>query len=128
MGSTVAKQTGLEVGETFVGTHGYIELPEGTGHVHSDFVYEVVGILKPSGTPNDRAIFCTLDSVWDVHGLKHGAGYDSQHGGHGDAHAAEVHEHEHAEHARTDTNTMPTVKARSTKGNTNMPAADEPRP
>ncbi|MCX5759525.1 MAG: ABC transporter permease, partial [Candidatus Hydrogenedentes bacterium] len=67
LGSAVARAEGLKVGDTFVGSHGFIELPEGLGDDHSKFPYTVVGILEPSGTPNDRALFCTMDSVWDVH-------------------------------------------------------------
>ncbi len=68
LGSTVARQNELNVGDTFVGTHGFMELPEGMGHVHGDWPYTVVGILKPSGSPNDRVVFCDLQSVWDIHG------------------------------------------------------------
>ncbi len=67
LGSAVARAEGLKVGDTFTGSHGFIELPEGLGDDHSKFPYTVVGILAPSGTPNDRALFCTMDSVWDVH-------------------------------------------------------------
>lgn len=80
LGSVVARLTGLQVRKegvsaaagqdqldyTFVGTHGFIELPGMEVHAHDP--YTVVGILEPSGTPNDRAIFCNLDSVWQVHG------------------------------------------------------------
>lgn len=67
VGSAVARQNGLKVGDTFVGAHGLVEMPEGMAHVHEDFPYTVVGILKPSGSPNDRAIFCDLNSVYEVH-------------------------------------------------------------
>jgi len=83
LGSTVARTEGLTIGDTFVGTHGFIELPEGMGHVHADNPYTVVGILKPSGSPNDRAIFCTLDSVWKVHGgHAHDEGHEPHEGDH----------------------------------------------
>lgn len=61
VGSVVAQQTGLKIGDTFVGTHGFME------GEHAEYPYTVVGILKPGGTPNDRAIFTTLGSVWEVH-------------------------------------------------------------
>ena len=67
VGSAVAEAEGLELGDSFIGSHGFIELPEGLGHDHSDAPYTVVGILAASGTPNDRAIFCSMDSVWNVH-------------------------------------------------------------
>ena len=74
VGSTVARETGLKVDDSFHGVHGSVrvpegvELPDGTGIVHKEFPYHVVGILRASGTPFDRAIFCNLESVWEVHG------------------------------------------------------------
>lgn len=65
VGAAVAQDTGLKVGATFVGTHGFIETPD--AHVHEDKPYTVVGVMERSGTPNDRAIFCDLESVWDIH-------------------------------------------------------------
>ncbi len=61
IGSIVAEETGLGVGDQFVGTHGFME------GEHAEHPYTVTGILKRVGTPNDRAIFCSLDSVWQVH-------------------------------------------------------------
>lgn len=65
LGSQVAKQSGLTIGDTFHSSHGLISLP-GTED-HEQFPYTVVGILAPSGTANDRAVFCSLQSVWHVH-------------------------------------------------------------
>ena len=83
VGSMVAEQTGLKLGDTFVGTHGFV------GHVHADHPYTVVGIMKRGFSPNDRAIFCSLNSTWAVHG-QHGHNHE---GGHvhetGDVHEAE---------------------------------------
>lgn len=67
LGSTVARSSGLQVGDTFIGAHGYMDMPDGMGHVHDKFPYTVVGILKPSGSPMDRAIFADLNSVWEIH-------------------------------------------------------------
>jgi putative ABC transport system permease protein len=92
VGSVVAAQQGLGVGDTFTGTHGFME---GFGHDHADRPYTVVGVLKPSSTPYDRVLFTTIDSVWTVH-------EENDEGDH-DAHAVEAalgpdehaHEHEH---------------------------------
>ena len=65
LGSTVARETGLKVGEVFSGTHGLVSVPG--SEVHTDFPYRVTGILNPTGTSQDRAIFGTLQSVWDIH-------------------------------------------------------------
>lgn len=63
LGSLASTRTGLRLGSTFTVTHG---LEEG-GH-HHDEEWTVVGVLEPTGTPNDRAIFITLESFFDVAG------------------------------------------------------------
>ena len=77
LGYRVALNTGLKVGARFAGTHGTIEFSSDIAEYdHSASAYEVVGILKASGTSNDRAIFVDLQSVWDLHA--HGdEGYES---------------------------------------------------
>jgi putative ABC transport system permease protein len=39
------------------------------GHVHTEFSYQVVGRLMPTGTAWDRAIIVPIEAVWEVHGL-----------------------------------------------------------
>ncbi len=65
LGSHVASATGLDIGDSFFGTHGLVDVPG--GEVHRDFPYQVSGILAPTGTAQDRAIFGTLASVWEIH-------------------------------------------------------------
>lgn len=65
LGSQVASATGLSVGDRFFGTHGLVEVPG--GEVHRDFPYRVSGVLAATGTAQDRAIFATLESVWEIH-------------------------------------------------------------
>ncbi|MDC0157243.1 ABC transporter permease [Verrucomicrobia bacterium] len=65
LGSQVASSSGLGVGDSFFGTHGLVEVPG--AEVHRDFPYRVSGILAPTGTAQDRAIFGTLASVWEIH-------------------------------------------------------------
>ena len=80
IGVNVSEETGLKVGDTFTGMHGFVSSP--TAEIHEDHPYTVVGIIERSGSPNDRAIFCDLQSVWDAH-----------------SHGQEDHDHEHcAEH------------------------------
>lgn len=62
-GAIVAQDTGLRVGDVFYSTHGSGPM----AHEHSDHPYTLVGILERTGTPNDRAIFCDLQSIWDIH-------------------------------------------------------------
>ena len=65
LGHAVANATGLKIGDSFFGTHGLVDVPG--GEVHRDFPYRVCGILAPTGTAQDRAIFGTLASVWEIH-------------------------------------------------------------
>lgn len=67
IGSTVAKVTGLRVGDKFSGMHG---LTEEGGHEHGDFKYTVVGILEQTKTPSDTVIYTDIESLWTVHGLE----------------------------------------------------------
>ena len=63
LGATVARKLGLQMGNTFAGSHG---LGAG-GHTHGDNPYTVVGILAPSGSVLDRLILTDTASVWKVH-------------------------------------------------------------
>jgi len=114
IGARVAEETGLKVNDTFVGTHGYVK--SDFAHVHEADPYTVVGIMEPSQTPNDRAVFCDMKSVWDIHAhepvdllwedteapLEDAAAHDAggEHEDHGDdAHEGHPEEegHDHAE-------------------------------
>ncbi len=68
VGYLPARNRGLKIGDEFTGSHGGL-LP-GEDDPHAGDAYTVVGILEPSGTSNDRAIFVPLDSVWAIHGTK----------------------------------------------------------
>lgn len=63
LGAAAARQLGLVLGNTFVGSHG---LGAG-GHTHGDSAYTVSGILAPSGSVLDRLILTDTASVWEVH-------------------------------------------------------------
>lgn len=69
LGHQVALISGLKVGDAFAGTHGLISMPG--SEVHGEFPYQVSGILKATGTAQDRAIFGTLRSVWIIHDKEH---------------------------------------------------------
>lgn len=77
LGYRVARELGLEIGSTFAGWHGTLDLGSLAEFDHADTEYTVVGILKPSATSNDRAIFVDLQSVWDLH-----AEHDEEEGEH----------------------------------------------
>lgn len=62
MGARVAAQMGIGVGDTMNPTHGD---PEGKGHGQG---FKVVGVLAPTGTPNDRAVFVNLEGFYLLEG------------------------------------------------------------
>jgi len=62
MGAVVAESSDLRVGDTFYSTHGAIG-----GHIHENHPYTVCGILERSHSPNDRAIFCDVESIFAAH-------------------------------------------------------------
>jgi putative ABC transport system permease protein len=58
IGATVARETGLTVGSTFQPAHG--AGPD--AHEHDPFT--VLGVLKPTGTPNDRGLFINVEGFY----------------------------------------------------------------
>lgn len=67
VGSQVARQTGLKVGDTFAGSHGLLSGAGGGGESHGQTPYTVVGVLAASGSVLDRLILTSTESVWTVH-------------------------------------------------------------
>ena len=63
VGSQVARQTGLKVGDSFAGSHGL----GGVGQAHAQRPYVVVGVLAPSGSVLDRLVLTATESIWSVH-------------------------------------------------------------
>jgi putative ABC transport system permease protein len=62
VGSIVAAQAGLKLGDEIEPTHGI----GGEGHKHGGF--KVVGILKPTGTANDRAVYINIEGFYRLEG------------------------------------------------------------
>lgn len=63
LGHAVATASGLELGDSFVGSHGL-----GTGGAsHGSAPYTVVGVLAPSSSVLDRLVLTATASVWQVH-------------------------------------------------------------
>jgi putative ABC transport system permease protein len=85
IGSVVAAQSGLKLGNEINPTHGI----GAEGHKHEGF--KVVGILKPTGTANDRAVFINIEGFYLLEG--HASLHEED-----EKHAAE-HGHEEADHA-----------------------------
>lgn len=60
----------LQVGDGFEPAHGAGEAAEAGAHHGADF--HVVGRMRPTGSPWDRAILVPVEAVWQVHGLADG--------------------------------------------------------
>lgn len=63
LGAQAAQATGLQLGQTFAGSHGL----GGGGHEHGDTPYTVVGVLAPCACVLDRLVLTDTASVWAVH-------------------------------------------------------------
>ena len=64
LGSEAAKLTGLKIGDTFRATHGFPG-PKETPDIHKP-VWKIVGILAPTLTANDKALFIPLVSFYTL--------------------------------------------------------------
>ncbi len=62
LGSQVAEEMNRKVGDTLQTTHGD---PNGEGHGQK---FTIVGVLAPTGTPNDRAAFINLEGFYFMEG------------------------------------------------------------
>ncbi len=73
VGAAAARDSGLRVGSELFLTHGIAQSrqlgqPDAMmPHEHREFVYRVVGVLKPTGSAHDRALFSDLNSAWIIH-------------------------------------------------------------
>jgi putative ABC transport system permease protein len=86
IGSSVATETGLKIGDEFISSHGFVDDAD-LAHAETKFV--VKGILAESGSVLDLLILTNTATIWKVHE------------GHGDEASGE--DHDHAAHAHADT-------------------------
>jgi putative ABC transport system permease protein len=63
LGSKVAKNSELKIGDTFASSHGL----DSEGDAHNDKKYKVVGIFESTGSVADQLILTNLESVWEIH-------------------------------------------------------------
>ncbi|UII76220.1 ABC transporter permease [Flagellimonas sp. HMM57] len=64
VGSGVRSKLNLQLGDTFISSHGLVDSgSEG----HENHPYEIVGILKPTGTVIDQLLISNLESIWKAH-------------------------------------------------------------
>ncbi|MCB1090371.1 MAG: hypothetical protein KDL87_02490, partial [Verrucomicrobiae bacterium] len=68
IGSVVAEELGLSVGDSLVSS------PEAVFDLAGVYPLKmrITGILAPSGTPDDRAVFADVKTAWIIEGLAHG--------------------------------------------------------
>lgn len=64
IGSFVAQETGLKVGDTFKPYHG-VNFNPNTQH---DDVYTVVGVLDPTNSPSDRVVWIPIEGIFRMGG------------------------------------------------------------
>ena len=63
LGYNVAKENGLKIGDSVIGSHGISE----ESHSHENAPYTVVGILEKTYTAYDNTLFTKTESVWETH-------------------------------------------------------------
>jgi len=66
IGSEVAKRTGMTIGSTFKAAAGQVDRPT----IHQED-FNVVGVLDPTSTPVDRALYVNLKGFYEIHGISH---------------------------------------------------------
>ncbi|MGJ1284674.1 ABC transporter permease [Sphingobacterium spiritivorum] len=94
IGHAVAQKHQLKIGSKINSSHGL----SASGEDHHDHPFVVVGILKKNDNITDNLILCSLESVWDVHGLAHGQASDDHHHAEEDLQEqVEAHLHHHGE-------------------------------
>ena len=63
LGATVARRLGYILGDSLFLAHGSSPM----GAVHDDYAFKVAGILEPTGTPTDQAVFIRLEGFSLLH-------------------------------------------------------------
>ncbi|MBX2822713.1 MAG: FtsX-like permease family protein [Rhodothermaceae bacterium] len=96
VGSQVAEEEGLTIGDTIVSAHGI-----GGGNAHGDHPLRVVGILGSAGSVIDRLVVTSIETVWAMHGL-HSAEEDA----HDEHDEEDSHDHEESESDHHDEDVM----------------------
>lgn len=63
LGSQVMNSLSMEIGDELISSHGLADM----GQEHDDSHFEIVGVMKPTGTVVDHLILTSYESVWQVH-------------------------------------------------------------
>ena len=91
LGANVTKTTGLKLGSTFTGVHGFMH----EGHSHGEFKYIVTGILEQTGRVIDNLILTPVESIWLVHSSHDHDEEDPAEHNHGKNDVLHDHDHDH---------------------------------
>lgn len=62
--AVIGANVAMRLGDSFHPQHGQAHE---AGGVHAEITYRIVGRLKPTGTPWDRAVLVPIETVWQVH-------------------------------------------------------------
>lgn len=90
VGAELASRFRLSLWEKIVSSHGW---GQSGGDEHKDNQLTVVGVLAPTGTSLDRAIYTDYQGIWEAHEHgEHGEGHDEHADAHADTQAAGPHE------------------------------------
>lgn len=118
LGAQAARVSGLKPGDKIALTHGTADNRGNEAatpvHVHNEFKYTVVGILKPTGGSHDRAMFTDLESAWLIHAFdriereEHAHEDEHDHAA-DDVHAHEEHAHDDHDHAHEEEHVHPAI-------------------
>jgi len=130
IGARVARATGLEIGETFSGSHGLVS----SNNRHDDTPYRIVGQFAPTQSVFDNLIITSTQSVWQMHNQNgHGAG-DKDHKlnphGHDDQHeiATDKQDEHDAHHEQGDHDSPADHEAQSEHDRHETPTAPHDKP
>ena len=63
IGSKVAAQSGLKIGDEFYSAHGLTDQTD----VHTNKAFKVVGIFEQSNSVIDQLILTNIESIWGIH-------------------------------------------------------------
>jgi len=96
VGSEVASDQGIKLGDKLVLSHGHTEDGDGF-EKHEDHPFAVTGVIESTGTPVDRSVYVSLEGLGEIHKdlLMVGKSGEKSHGSHDHE---EEHEHEHDDH------------------------------
>ena len=102
-GAAVAQELGLNVGDRFKSSHGFMDDQDLEHDDADDFV--IVGIMKPSGTIVDQLLLTTPQSFWLVHDHDHveatASNSDDEVNNEHDSVSHDDHDHEDGDHSHS---------------------------